>query len=79
MFQTIQNNYTIFLNRFPEILHPFISLVLAILIIFAVFKVLKKNFVFLILLVVLLPASVPILKSLGQGILNLVKFIATSF
>ena len=71
----IQNLYLQFLNNFPEHLRPIISILLAILIIYSVFKVIKKDFIFLIVLIVLLPGSVPILKSVWQGIVQFVKFL----
>jgi hypothetical protein len=69
--------YGQFLSFFPSSIHGVVSLVLAILIIYSIFKVLKHNFIYLILLVILLPASQPILKNLWQGAVNLVKFLLT--
>lgn len=71
----IQNLYLQFLSNFPASLQPLISLGLALLVIYSVFKVIKKDFVYLIALVVLLPASVPILKSVWEGVLAFVKFL----
>lgn len=71
----IQNLYLQFLSNFPARLQPIISLGLALLVIYSVFKVIRKDFIYLIALVVLLPASVPILKSVWEGILAFVKFL----
>lgn len=71
----IQNLYLQFLSSFPSSLRPLISLGLALLVIYSVFKVIKKDFVYLIALIVLLPASVPILKSVWEGVLAFVKFL----
>jgi hypothetical protein len=71
----IQEIYLRFLGNFPEFLHPFISLALAVLVAYAVFQTLRRNFLYIIVLIVLLPAAVPILKSAGQGIVDLVKFL----
>lgn len=71
----IQNLYLQFLNNFPVNFRPIISIVLAVLIVYAIFKVIKKDFIFLIVLIVLLPGSVPILKSVWQGIVQFVKFL----
>jgi hypothetical protein len=71
----IQNLYLQFLGNFPVSLRPIISIGLAVLIIYSIFKVLKKDFIFLIALVVLLPASVPILKNVWEGIIIAVKFL----
>jgi hypothetical protein len=69
--------YNQFLSFFPSSVHGVVSLVLAIMIIYSIFKVLKHNFIWLILLIILLPASQPILKSIWEGALNLVKFLLT--
>lgn len=71
----IQNLYIEFLANFPENLRPVISIGLAVLMVYAIFKVIKKDFIFIIALVVLLPASVPILKSVWQGVVGFIKFL----
>lgn len=75
MLSQIQDIYLTFLSGFPGSVRPIISIGLAVLIVFSVFKILKKQFIFLILLIILLPASVPILKSIWQGVVSLVKFL----
>lgn len=69
--------YDQFLNAFPSFLHGWISLVLAVLLVISVYKVLKRNFIFLILLIILLPASVPILKNIWESLVTLIKFLLT--
>jgi len=69
--------YNQFLSFFPTSTHGVVSLILAILIVYSIFKVLKHNFIWLILLVILLPASQPILKSIWEAAVNLVKFLLT--
>ncbi len=71
----IQNLYLQFLGNFPVSLRPIISLGLALLVVYSVFKVIKKDFIYIIALVVLLPASLPILKSIWGGIVVFVKFL----
>ena len=71
----IQNLYLEFLGNFPENLQPIISIGLAVLVVYAIFKVIKKDFVYIIALVVLLPASVPILKSVWGGVVSFIKFL----
>jgi hypothetical protein len=77
MIDQIFSIYNQFLGFFPNKIHGLVSLVLAIFIIIAIFKVIKRNFIWIILLVILLPASVPILKSVWEGSVNLVKFLLT--
>jgi hypothetical protein len=72
---SIYQIYNQFLSYFPASIHPLINIVLAILIIYGIFKVIKQDFVYIILLVILLPASIPILKNIWESILNLVKFL----
>jgi len=73
--QQIQSLYLEFLNNFPPSLQPVISIGLAILIIYSIFKVLKKDWIFLIALLLLLPASKPILQSVWETVLAFIKFL----
>lgn len=74
-FKDIYSIYDQFLSYFPEKVHGFVSLGLAILLVIGIYKVLRRQLVYLILLVILLPASVPILKNLGEQIVTLLKFL----
>ena len=74
----IQNLYLDFLLNFPENLRPIISIGLAVLLVYAIFKVIKKDFVYIIALIVLLPASIPILKSVWVGVVSFIKFLLVS-
>jgi hypothetical protein len=65
--------YQNFLNYFPPFWHPFISIALAVFFVYSVFQVLKRNFIFLIVLVVLLPASIPILQSVLEVMVSILK------
>jgi hypothetical protein len=71
----IQNIYLQFLNNFPVSLRPVISIGVAVLIVYSIFKVIKKDWIFLIALIVLLPASQPILQSVWQGVVVFIKFL----
>jgi len=73
--QQIQGLYTQFLSLFPPVLHPLISVILVIVIVYSLVQVLRRNFIFLIILVILLPASVPLLRSVWQGIVDLIRFL----
>ncbi len=75
--QSLYDIYSQFLSYFPDRLHPWISLALAVLLVVGVYKVLRRQLVYLILLVVLLPASVPILKSVWQQVMEIIKFLLT--
>ena len=74
MFE-IQNLYLQFLNNFPVGLRPVVSVLAAVLVAYSVFKVIKKDFIYIIALVILLPGAVPILKSVWAGIVMFIKFL----
>ena len=67
--------YYQFLSYFPAQYHGLVSLALAILLVYAVYKVIKRNFVFIILLVLLLPQAVPMLQSIWANVLEVLKFL----
>jgi hypothetical protein len=71
----IQELYLQFLNIFPGFLHPVISIILAVLLVIAVIQVIKRNFIYIILLVILLPASLPILRNVWQSVVELFQFL----
>lgn len=71
----IQNLYLVFLKNFPPTLQPIISIGLAVLIVFSIFKVIKKDWIFLIALIILLPGSKTILESVWQGVVEFIKFL----
>ena len=75
---SLQNLYGIydqFLSYFPSQLHGWVSLALAILLVVGIYKVLRRQMIYLILLVVLLPASVPILKNVWEQVLEIMRFL----
>ncbi len=71
----IQNLYLQFLANFPVGLRPLISIGLAVLVIYSIFKVIKKDFLWIIVLIIILPGSLPILKNIWEGVLAFVKFL----
>lgn len=73
--QFLIDSYNQILGYFPNFLHPFISIGLAVFLIYSIFQVLKRNFIWLIVLVILLPASIPILKGVWSALLSVVKFL----
>lgn len=76
MFLTqIQDIYNKFLGYFPAEFHPYISLILGVVLFISIVQVLRKEFIWLIFLVVLLPASVPILKGIAEVIIDVLKYL----
>jgi hypothetical protein len=74
----IQKLYLEFLANFPINLRPMISIGLAVLLVYFIIKVIKKDFLYIIGLIILLPASKPILQNIWQGIVVFVKFLLNS-
>ncbi|MGE5392404.1 MAG: hypothetical protein ACM3NH_01540 [Candidatus Saccharibacteria bacterium] len=77
MIDQVFSIYGQFLSYFPANMHWAVSLVLAVLLVVAVYKIVKKNFIYIVLLIVLLPASVPILRNIWESAVNLVRFLLT--
>ncbi len=71
----IYDLYNRFLSYFPTNLHGIVSIALAALIVYGIIKVLRRDFIYIILLIVLLPASVPILKNVWESLVNIIKFL----
>ena len=71
----LESSYQLFLNIFPHALQPLVSVLVGILLVYIVIQAIRKDFIYIILLVVLLPASIPILHNIGQGVLELVKYL----
>jgi len=74
----IQNLYLQFLTNFPVGLRPVVSIALAVLIVYSIFKVIKQDFLWIIVLLVLLPGSTTILSSIWQGIVSFIKFLIST-
>jgi hypothetical protein len=71
----IYSIYNQFLSYFPSNLHGLVSLALAALIVIGIFKVIKRDFIYIILLIVLVPAAFPILKNIWESLVNIIKFL----
>ena len=75
MMESVYSIYAQFLSYFPEKFHGLVSLALAMLLVWGIYKVVRRQFVYIVLLIVLLPASMPILKSVWSQVLELLKFL----
>ncbi len=67
--------YDIFIRNFPTQYQGIVSLGLLAVIIVTLFQLIRKSLLWLFLLVLLVPASIPILSKIGQGILLFLKYI----
>ena len=69
LYDQIISIYEHFIGIFPINIQWIISLIIFVFIILAVIDLVKRNFVFLLLLILLIPASIPLLKSIFQGLI----------
>ncbi len=67
--------YQQFLGFFPSFLHPVISIVVVIFLVYSIVQAIKSNFIWIIVLIVLLPASIPILKSVVDILIGFIKYL----
>ncbi len=72
---TFQNLYMEFLINFPPPVRPIISLLVAAAIVYAVIQIIRKDFIYLILLIVLLPASIPVLKNIFDTLVQIIRYL----
>ena len=73
--QTIFNLYDQFLSNFPDQYHSLISLIILVVFIGVLYNLVKKNLIWLLLLILLIPASIPILNNVWQGILEILRYL----
>lgn len=73
--ETLQDLYNQFLGFFPNFLHPFVSIAVVIFLVYSIVQALKRNFIWLIILVLLLPASIPILKGVIEVLIGFIKYL----
>jgi hypothetical protein len=69
--------YDTFIGNFPPQYQGIISLGLLAVIIITLFQLVRKNLLWLILLVVLVPASLPIFSRIGTGLIDFLKYIVS--
>ncbi len=67
--------YDQFISLFPLEFQWVVSLIIFIAIVVGVFNLIKQNFIFLILLILIIPASIPILLSIFEGLLAFLQHI----
>ena len=67
--------YDKFLSIFPEGWAGVISLILVIIIIVSIYQIILKRFIWVIVLVILIPASIPILAKLWDSVISLIMYL----
>ena len=73
--QKVQELYLQFLQNFPPAVQPMVSIVFAFLIIYTIYRIIKQDFIFIIALAILVPTSIPVMKSIWFGIVDFLKFL----
>jgi len=69
--------YDTFINNFPAQYQWIVSLGLLAIIVIGLFQLIKKSLLWLFLLILFVPAVIPILSKLGQGILQFLQYIVS--
>jgi len=75
IFDQIIIIYNQFISIFPTNFRWIISLVIFIVLVKWTIDLVKQNLIWLILLIILLPASIPILKSIFEGLLAFLGYL----
>lgn len=78
MLTQIYSLWSQFISIFPESIRWLIALIVFIFLLKLVIDLVKKNFIWLLLLIVFVPASLPLLKEIFNWLFNLLKFIFPS-
>jgi hypothetical protein len=69
--------YDNFIRHFPEQYQGIVSLGLLAVIVISLIQLVRKNILWLALLVLFVPASIPILSKIGQGVILFLKYIVS--
>jgi len=75
IFDQIISIYNQFISIFPASIQWIISLVIFIVVVKWTIDLVKQNIIWLILLIILLPASIPILRSVFDGLLTFLGYL----
>lgn len=67
--------YDTFISNFPEQYQGIISLGLLAIIVIGLYNLIKKSLLWLFLLVLFVPASIPILSKIGQSVIDFLKYV----
>jgi len=67
--------YDQFLKLFPDNWHTAVSVAIIILMVYLIIHFLRYGVIGIVLLVIFVPASIPVLKDIGLGVLAFVQHI----
>ncbi len=69
--------FTKFVSVFPQFLQPYVSVLVGVFLVITVIQIIRRQFVWLIALVILLPSSLAILRSVGNVLADVLRFLFT--
>jgi len=75
MMQKILDLYNQGLNLIPAQYRTVLAIIILLILIFSIIKFLRKNFIWIILFLLLLPAAYPALKQVGSIVWGLIQKI----
>lgn len=70
--------YTSFVSAFPSFLQSYVSILVGVFLVVTVVQIIRRQFVWLIALVVLLPSSLQILRSVGDVLASVLRYLFAS-
>lgn len=71
----LQQIYNTFITAFPVSWQPYIAFAAGVCLVVAIIQAIRKEFIWIVVLIVLLPASIPILKGTALTLLAFIKFL----
>lgn len=75
MLSDVAQIYVSFLSHVPGQYRGLVSILLALFIIYSIIQIIRQQFIWIIVLIVLLPTSVPILQGIASGVVRFIKFL----
>jgi hypothetical protein len=73
MLSDIFHVYTLMLSNIPAQYQGIVSVLLGVFLVFSIVQIIRKQFIWIIVLIVLFPTSIPILKAVLAGVLSFTK------
>ncbi len=67
--------YDIFISNFPKAYQGLISVGILAVIVIGLYHLIRKSLLWLVLLLIFVPASIPIISRIGTGLLEFLKYI----
>ncbi len=75
MLTKLVDGYTALIHAFPASWHGPISLVIALLIIGLIWHVIRQSGIWLLLLLILVPALIPVVRDVALALLEFIKIV----